>query len=91
MSLHELAGLVENVIIREKRTKKPQLELDTLRRLENAAFYLRCCAAYVFRLDRFFSKVETEPQFQQNLSYDLDNVCREQYILLNEKPKTNRN
>lgn len=91
MSLGELASLVEKVIVNEKWSKRPKLEMETIRRLENAAFMLRLCAAYVFRLDRFFGKLETENQFQQNLAYDQENISRDHYILLNEKPKTNRN
>lgn len=85
-----LAAAVEEIILKEKRAKKPQLELETLRRLENIGFNLRTCAASIFRLNRFLKKIETEHQFQQNLEYDLTRVCQDYYLLLNANTKTNR-
>lgn len=89
-STHALAEAVEEIILKERRAKKPQLELETRRRLENMGFNLRVCAASVFRLNRMLKRIETELQFQQNLDYDMTQISQDYYKIINENNKTNR-
>ena len=82
-SLNKMAETVEKAILIDQKAK--QRGVETLRRFENAAFMIRIASAYIFRLDRLFRHIETETQFQQNISYDMEQIAKHQYEKLHGK------